>query len=435
MKKKAPHNLAGYLLLLLFASRPMTVAAQGCLSEGVTFTTQEEINSFASRYPDCSRILGHVVIQEAERGSITTLRGLAGITHFEQSLEIHDNSALLDLSGLENVVSIGSLNIFGNPGLRRLKGLEQLETLPNSLRIAFNHALEEIGSLGQLRTIGEDFTISDNRKLISTAGLNNLTAIGGYLSVLFNESMVDLKGLESLVTLGKGLLLEENPQLRGLNGLSALTSIGGNCQIINNVQLRSLEGLESVESINGNLQIAENPYLIDLTALSRVRSINGLLLIYRNVGLKSLAGLDSIDYRSIQTLGILSCDILTDCSVKSVCDYLMASPEESSISYNGNGCNYLTQILDSCREGGINSSPPLRKEPVFFPNPTGGALEVRGEGIQAATYEVADRLGRVLMMGTLEPKKIDLSELAAGMYFIRLRAERFQVTRKVVKMN
>ena len=36
--------------------------AQGCLPEGITFTTQEQIDSFAINYPGCTEIEGFVDI-------------------------------------------------------------------------------------------------------------------------------------------------------------------------------------------------------------------------------------------------------------------------------------------------------------------------------------------------------------------------------------
>ena len=47
-----------------------------CLSDGITFTTQEEIDNFQTNYPYCSEIEGDVIIEGAD---ITNLNGLSGL--------------------------------------------------------------------------------------------------------------------------------------------------------------------------------------------------------------------------------------------------------------------------------------------------------------------------------------------------------------------
>ena len=39
------------------------VFSQGCLPEGITFTSQEQIDNFQANYPGCTEILGDVEIE------------------------------------------------------------------------------------------------------------------------------------------------------------------------------------------------------------------------------------------------------------------------------------------------------------------------------------------------------------------------------------
>lgn len=424
------------LCIILFSVWEMKLVAQECLPDGIIFSTQAQIDAFSTDHPGCTTILGDVVIEESTVGNITSLNGLSALTAFGDYLEIHDNESLIDLRGLDNVESIGGgLNIYGNSKLEKLTGLENLNSISGSLRIALNHELRSIKSLSSLETVSEDLTIADNLELTSLHGLESLDTIGGYLLILTSHKLTNLLGLQSLRGIGNGLLVEDNSNLRDLRGLDRITSIGGNCIIVNNADLRTLDGLNALTSINGKLQIALNPFLEDVTALKKLEKINGLLQIYANVGLKSLSGLENIDANGIEDLAILSCDILTVCHVKSVCDYLEDSGRQASITMNGTGCNVRAQILERCQRKGPGGRPSQPKDPVFFPNPTSGPVMIEAEALDDATFEVTDALGRILLEGTLEMQQFDLSELAAGIYFVKIKTEETELLRKIVKLN
>jgi len=60
-----------FILLLLFK---IAAISQPCLLEGITFSTQEQIDSFHIYYPNCTEIEGDVLI---EGNDITNLEGLS----------------------------------------------------------------------------------------------------------------------------------------------------------------------------------------------------------------------------------------------------------------------------------------------------------------------------------------------------------------------
>lgn len=63
-------------LLLIFCS---SLFSQPCLPEGITFSTQEQIDNFQEDYPGCTVIEGGVLIEGTD---ITNLDGLDVITAF-----------------------------------------------------------------------------------------------------------------------------------------------------------------------------------------------------------------------------------------------------------------------------------------------------------------------------------------------------------------
>ena len=96
-----------------------------CLPDGITFTTQEEIDNFQTNYPYCTEIEGDVEINGDE---IQNLNGLDTVTAIGGDLKINSNDALTSLSGLDSITSIGGeLRIVFNTSLTSLSGLENIE--------------------------------------------------------------------------------------------------------------------------------------------------------------------------------------------------------------------------------------------------------------------------------------------------------------------
>jgi hypothetical protein len=89
-----------------------------CLQNGITFSTQEQIDNFASNSPPCTRIGGDVIIQPGTT-EITNLEGLSQVNFIEGVLKINSNNSLLSLEGLENLnfSCITGLEIINNTSL------------------------------------------------------------------------------------------------------------------------------------------------------------------------------------------------------------------------------------------------------------------------------------------------------------------------------
>ncbi len=90
-------NFISLILSLFFI--PLSFS-QSCLPHGITFGTQEEIDSFQSLYPYCSIIEGDVIIYG---DSISNLNGLNSITNINGSLWLKMNEQLHSLEGLTNL--------------------------------------------------------------------------------------------------------------------------------------------------------------------------------------------------------------------------------------------------------------------------------------------------------------------------------------------
>ena len=94
--------------LIAMAISYTVVFSQGCLPDGITFTTQEQIDNFQTDYPGCTEIEGCVFIDDFCSGDITNLNGLNVVTYIGGYLIISNTLNLSNLSGLSNLSYIGT---------------------------------------------------------------------------------------------------------------------------------------------------------------------------------------------------------------------------------------------------------------------------------------------------------------------------------------
>ena len=322
MKKYPILSLAFLLIVLNF------IYSQSCLPQGITFSSQAQIDNFPVNYPDCTEILGDVWI---EGSGINNLSGLSSITTIGGNLEMW-YVPLTSPSGLENLTSVGGNLVLGktNP-----TGLKNLTSVGGNLELSWC-AATNLSELKSLTTVGGSFVVAKST-LIDFSGLDNLTSIGGDLWLYDDHLLTSLKGLESLTSTG-GLRIDENNALLNLNGLDNLTSINE----------------------------------ID---------------IYKNEKLTRLDGLESLDYTTLSDLSIQENPTLCFCNVQPICDYL-ENGGPTHIYENGYGCKYRQQIQDACQgispppclPGGIkfNSQAQIDSFPLNHPDCAviGGSVEI-----------------------------------------------------------
>lgn len=217
--------------------------SQACLPEGITFTTQEQIDNFQTNYPGCTQIEGNLTISDGFSGSITNLNGLTVLTSIGGNLSLMANNALTGLTGLNNVTTIG-----GNFFLGALGG--------------GNNALTSPAGMESMTFVGGNVFIGGNNSLSSLTGLNNLAHIGLELFIAQNEVLSNLTALENLVSIGGGLVISENNALTSLSGLENIEAGSVASLSINGNQSLSTCQIESVciylADPNGSTEIHDN---------------------------------------------------------------------------------------------------------------------------------------------------------------------------------
>lgn len=163
-----------FLSILITACLFSSAYSQVCHTNGVTFTSQDQIDQFAASYPNCTELGGDVIIQEVTPNNITSLTGLSQITKITGDLKIVSNTTLTTLGGLNNLSSIGgSLLIFENNSLSNLSAFQNLETMQGYLSIGKNDALIELTGLENIYYAITNLRIFDN-PLLSVCDLSNV---------------------------------------------------------------------------------------------------------------------------------------------------------------------------------------------------------------------------------------------------------------------
>ena len=285
------------VILLLFLIN-FSTTGQSCLPQGITFSSQADIDNFQNFYPGCTEIEGTVMVHGED---VTDLTPLSVLIAIGGSFGIQFNPQLTDLSGLENLTYIGG-----------------------------------------------DLLMSFNTLLVSMEALSGLTSLGGGLTVVNHPNLGSLAGLENLTSMGGGIFLENNPALAGLSPFSGITALDGNIVICSLPMLTTLEGLGNISHIGGSLVIENNGNLSDITALGNLISIDGDIWIVSNPALTGLSGLENVDAASVKDIWIAYNYSLSSCDILSLCDYLSAPGGTVDIHENTPGCSDIADIAGDC---------------------------------------------------------------------------------------
>jgi hypothetical protein len=383
-------TLAIFLMAWLLVN---AAQAEGCFPEGITFSSQSQINSFRTAFPGCAQIMGGVTISGS---NITNLNGLNIITSIGGNLIIESNPALVNLSGLEN-----------------------------------------------LSYVGGDFYLQGNLALNDLSGLNGLGFIGGDVIISDNLVLNTLTGLAGLTSLSGTLWIDDNPVLQNLNGLNNITQVDGLVRISANEQLTSLDGLSAIQHIGGSLIIGGqghlggigNPLLSSIAGLSQLTTIGGSLEVEYNESLTSLSGLDNIEPGTINGLSVYHNDLLSECEVASVCAYIASPGGALYIGSNMTGCNSVEEVHEACLIISANQQP-IAFQANLWPNPVESMLTAELPGLTGTTQlQLMNLQGQVLQQYTVNTlvTNLDMTGYPAGMYMLKIYNRDMVKTLRFVK--
>lgn len=177
---------------------------------------------------------GNLRIEETTSIEFANLNGLSSLASIKGGLMLIGNYWLNDLSGLENLSELNSLEINRTANLFFLTGLEKITTL-ESLLIIDNQQLKNLDGLRNLSSVENKIVIDSNQGLLNMSGLENLKELKS-LDISHNEGLIDLTGLENLEKLDD-LIVSYNSSLNDFCGLTLLivnNGLIGNFNVKNN---------------------------------------------------------------------------------------------------------------------------------------------------------------------------------------------------------
>jgi hypothetical protein len=219
-----------------------------------------------------------------------------GYYNYNKNIEA-GNDYLKDLSGLENLMSVGGkLEITRNKALSSIESLKRLQFVMGNLDINRNDSLLQLRGLDNLKMVKGGLSLYKNKLLVKIDALKQLREVGGYLSINSNLSLLNLDGLENIQLTGKYLSIRSNENLQNINALRNLKKIGEDLYITNNTLLKSITPLQNIDSIPGFIIISSNNSLKNLNGLNNLIWVNKKIEIKKNDSLENLSGLNNIQY-------------------------------------------------------------------------------------------------------------------------------------------
>ncbi len=286
------------------------VLSQPCLPEGITFTTQAEIDNFQTNYPNCTEIEGFCYIDDND---ITNLNGLSVVTSIGGQLRIRFTERLKSLSGLDNLTSIGgSLWIYINDSLTTLSGLENLSSIGEDLHIGYwefddgNPLLTSISALQNLVSIGGILEIANNPSLTNLGGLENLEASSITDLYIYNNTSLPSCDIQSVcdylgspngsVNIYNNAIGCNNPvEVTNACGITFVCLPYGNYYFVTQDEIDNFQiNYTGCFNLEGNVRITGWDEINNLSGLSVINSIEGNLLIYGTNDLTDLSGLEGL---------------------------------------------------------------------------------------------------------------------------------------------
>ncbi|MBK8506031.1 MAG: hypothetical protein IPL46_29850 [Saprospiraceae bacterium] len=275
------------------------------------FYSQESIDSFPIRYPDCNSINSEVVIQGED---IVSIDSLYPLNHIGGSLRIRLTN-LESIQGLDSLATVnGDVFIGFNHRLKELDGFQSLQRIGNAFQpfggTLFVNDCDSLESLGFFPSLSyvSALYLSTCPQVNSLGSFSALKSLSN-LNVNYCDALINLNGLDSILNVDY-LTLRYNANLSSLSGLGSLRMISSNLSIMDNPNLSDLQDLYNVDFIGSNLTITNCPSLASLSGLQRIKELTNLSLV-ANTNLVSLYGLDSLQFVS-QNLKIQQNSELTE---------------------------------------------------------------------------------------------------------------------------
>lgn len=440
------------IFLFLFIG---TTTSYACLPGGITFTTQAQIDNFTTNYPGCTHIEGNVTISGA---GITNLNGLNGITTIDGYLWINSCPALTTVDGLNALTTVLWVGFSNNASLTSVSGLNGMTYLPQGVGFNSNNALTSISGFNGLTSVGLNVVIAYDQYLVSITGFSSLTTIDGYL-ILGGGSLTDISGFSALTLVGPSIhnsyvyirfsglsdisplanvstpfwRIEGNPNLSNcaIQNICAhiaadkptdIVENGDGCDNKGQVEQSCTSPCAATENIANNVATLSLPNGLENSLLSK---LNNAIASFQNGN--TTAGINKLN-AFINQVNAHSGGNITE---EDAAALIAQAQSVISTVENGGNTDCTQPLIALPGPGLIQPGKTVRRGagPSVVPNPARGSAIVHlGElAGKQGTAQLFDQQGRAVWQSPLETlgamHRLDLSDFAAGMYFLRVQPE------------
>jgi hypothetical protein len=341
-----------------------------------------------------------------------------------ENININNNTALTNLSGLENVDAFGQISISNNEALLNLDGLSGVTSV-YSLYIWNNYSLESITGMSSLTSVSHDFYIGEAPNLLE---INFASPVA--VSDLFLDGLSNLESLSGFTANSDPMIMMiDNPMLSNITPFGYGEFAPYRFYIENNDSLTDLSFMAGIDVIEG-FEIIDNDGLISFNGIDASSFYPGIDVIFKyNDVLSDISGLASTDMLEINQLEISNNPLLSVCDEESICSYLIGDGN-AIIENNNEGCNTIQEVIDNCLLS-VKSSLP-EDIALIYPVPVRDILTISiSEGNQFKKA-ILHSISGAELLSTAE-KSIDVSSLSGGIYFIIVESDSGSITQKIVK--
>ena len=282
--------------------------------------------------------------------------------------------------------------------------------------------------------------------ITNLTGLNKLKS-AGFIEI-WKTKIKDLDGLDSLVRFGQ-IIIQNNDSLTSIRQLKNIR-VGRNLVILRNQNLLSYAGIEAdsirwitfqenkkckslkdIKLKDCKIMKIYNPFLdsfssheiekLEQLVLEFATTIKGIktlhvkyIIISSSPNLYDISELDSL--KSLVSIHLIGNYNLSDCAIDIICSNLDNPDFNLNIRNNAIGCRNKEEIRQQCVTS--VSEKETERKPGVFPNPTTDYIFLTGYGTECR-YVVHSVQGKMVDSGNTSDR-IDVSELAPGLYFLSL---------------
>lgn len=296
----------------------------------VELKTSADIASFAAK--GTSMIKGNLTIGSDNGEEIKSLEGLENLKEISGSLIILNSFTGEDLTGLDNLRTIGGLKIgdaesyssvpleyISLNALKKIEGdfnvfnnnlkyidLKDVETIEGSLNIGSSSLVSVQG--GKLINIDGDYYVTSVSNgnpggEMTQFSLPELRSVGGKLSAEMQSNLREIS-FPKLVSAGS-IIFEKTPLSLATVSFPEIEKINGDCNFLSqsvfqiigssysgNTVLKNFEGFEKLKNISGNLKVSF------FTATTNIPNISAASV--KNVYLEYLSDLETVNLTSTE---------------------------------------------------------------------------------------------------------------------------------------